>query len=159
MRPTLITAVVVLLRLAEAQLSYWHVPARSDRPQFRDVDEVMNTLSNRGYAALVNDDEEDTPIGRLHRKLALLYVAQLNWSVINIEAVNETFRTGITTPETCTSCEFVMDILKKNSGTFSRPLFVAFLWALCYMQTFTTTEVCTGIVKTYNVSVALAKNG
>ncbi|KAH9382405.1 hypothetical protein HPB48_005551 [Haemaphysalis longicornis] len=45
-----------------------------------------------------------------------------------------------------------MDLLKRNSNPVSMSLLVGLLWLVCYMQSITSTEVCTGLVKTYKLS-------
>ncbi|XP_070394579.1 sphingomyelin phosphodiesterase-like [Dermacentor albipictus] len=143
-------AVAALLPLADAQLSFWHLPADRSRTRLRDPYEALDVLSRMGYAALVGQEEGD---GAYERKQALDYVAKLGWSDVDVAAVMETFRTGITTPETCETCEYFMDVLKNGSGKFSMPIFVAFLWTMCYIQSYTTSEVCTGMVRSYKDDV------
>ncbi|XP_049272499.1 sphingomyelin phosphodiesterase [Rhipicephalus sanguineus] len=147
-------AVAALLPLAAAQLSFWHLLANRGGARLRDPYEALDALSRVGYSALVDPDEEgsgsDSP---LDTKQALEYVAKLGWSDVNIAAVTETFSTGITTPETCATCEYFMGVLKNNSGRFSMTVLVAFLWTVCYIQSYTTTEVCTGIVRAYKDDV------
>ncbi|XP_049528874.1 sphingomyelin phosphodiesterase [Dermacentor silvarum] len=155
MRVTVVAVTVgALLPLAGAQLAFWHVPADRSRARLRDPYEALDALTGLGYAAVVGHEEGDGDSeSQLERKQALEYVAQLGWSDVDIAAVMETFKTGITTPETCDTCEYFMGVLKSNSGRFSMPIFVAFLWTMCYIQSYTTTEVCTGIVRSYKDDV------
>ncbi|KAL3216157.1 hypothetical protein MRX96_051224, partial [Rhipicephalus microplus] len=105
-------------------------------------------LSNVGYSALLDPDLEGSG-GPLDTKRVLEHVAALSWPDVNMLAVMETFDTGITTPQTCSTCEYLMGVLKNYSGTISGRLLVAFLWIVCYLQSYTTSEVCTGIVRAY----------
>ncbi|KAH6927920.1 hypothetical protein HPB50_009963 [Hyalomma asiaticum] len=147
-------AVAALLPLAGAQLSFWHLSPSRSRAKLRDPYDALDALSRAGYSAFTGPDGEDSgSYSSLETKQALEYVAQLGWSDVDIAAVTETFSTGITTPETCATCEYFMGVLKNGSGRFSLPILVAFLWTVCYMQSYTTSEVCTGIVRSYKDDV------
>ncbi|XP_075739218.1 sphingomyelin phosphodiesterase isoform X1 [Rhipicephalus microplus] len=141
-------ATAVLLPLAGAQFSLWHSLSNRGKAKFRDPQDALDMLSNVGYSALLDPDLEGSG-GPLDTKRVLEHVAALSWPDVNMLAVMETFDTGITTPQTCSTCEYLVGVLKNYSGTISGRLLVAFLWIVCYLQSYTTSDVCTGIVKAY----------
>ncbi|XP_077541220.1 sphingomyelin phosphodiesterase-like [Haemaphysalis longicornis] len=149
------TVVATALRVAVAQLAYWHLPSGRNATSVRDPEEVLDAFSSQQYSASVGDDNETAFWrGQQDWKQALDYLNRYRWSDVSFSAVAKTFETGITTPETCATCELVMDLLKRNSNPVSMSLLVGLLWLVCYMQSITSTEVCTGLVKTYKDDLA-----
>ncbi|CAN7988624.1 unnamed protein product [Ixodes hexagonus] len=149
---------------ASAQFSFWHLPAKRTWSNTRDPKRYFEALGATTSA-------EDT--SGLHKSASgekgsssekpswyypFDFVVDFAMSNVNFSAVMATFETGRTTPETCTTCEYFMNTLKRNSGRYSSAALTAFLWAFCYVNQFTTTEVCKGLIRTYKV-ITLTSTG